>query len=100
MKKQKIIEKLIKLQHYVSHRKKIKSSVLSQMPSESPPANIRGNTMIIILLIFSSILWTVHNDHMVLEEIREMTSAISYIHLVLPVDITVSRNKLTTTSSK
>jgi hypothetical protein len=39
------------------------------------------------ILIFLSIIQTVHNDLIVFKQIGEMTGAISYIHIVLLMDL-------------
>jgi hypothetical protein len=56
------------------------------MPDKPLPAEPHRSPKITILILFL-IIQTAHSDHIVFEEIREMTGAISYIHIILPVDI-------------
>jgi hypothetical protein len=50
----------------------------------STPRSIATMITIIILL---SILPSAQNNNIVFEEIGEMTSAISYLHIIIPADI-------------
>jgi len=43
--------------------------------------------MIIALIFYTFILWTLQSNHVVFKEIREITGAISHIHLFLPIYI-------------
>jgi hypothetical protein len=82
-----MFENVIKIWHYVNSSRKKQIIIQPRTLNKTLPANIQNSSMITALILFFCNLQTLYNDHVIFKEIGEMTGAISYIHLILHVDI-------------